>query len=124
MSLDEDTINQQLSLLVAHRHTLEHLLQQAAQYGGEVFAPPQTANGIAEARQQIRRIKAVLRADGVAVEDEPNDAAPPQDEPVQSQRMAGDVVSGDKVAADKVAGDKVMGYKRTINIQGGDYAEG
>jgi hypothetical protein len=33
--------------------------------------------------------------------------------------MGGDIVSGDKLA-----GDKVMGDKRTINTQGGDYAEG
>ena len=49
---------------------------QAAQYGGEVFAPPQTANGIAAARAEIRRIKAALCEGGVAVEDEPNDVAP------------------------------------------------
>ena len=75
--LDPDTITEQLTLLAAHRRTLAHLVQQAAQYGGEVFAPPQTANGIAEARANIARIKAVLRAGGVAVEDEPSDQAPP-----------------------------------------------
>jgi hypothetical protein len=59
--LDQEAITQQLALLATYRRTLAHLIEQAAQYGGEVFAPPQTANGIAEARQQIRRIKAVLR---------------------------------------------------------------
>src|SRR6266511_4381853 len=78
MSLDPDTITQQLALLAAHRRTLAHLLQQAAQFGGEVFAPPQTANGIAEARANIARIKAGLREGGVQVEDEPNDEAPLQ----------------------------------------------
>src|SRR5688500_12308083 len=120
--LDQDIIAKQLTLLAAHRRTLAHLLQQAAQYGGEVFAPPQTANGIAEARANIARIKAALRAGGVEVEDESNDQAPPQVEP--GQRGAGDIVQGDKVGGDKVGGDKVMGDKRTIDTDGGDYAEG
>jgi hypothetical protein len=50
MSLDQETVTQQLDLLAAHRRTLAHLIEQAAQYGGEVFAPPQTANDIATAR--------------------------------------------------------------------------
>ena len=57
---EQDSINTQFELLAAHRRTLAHLLHQAAQYGGVAFAPPQTANGIAEARIEIARIKAVL----------------------------------------------------------------
>lgn len=76
MSLDQEAIDNQLALLTTHRRTLAHLLQQAAQFGGEVFAPPQTANGIAEARAEIRRIKSVLRKNGVQIENEPNDARP------------------------------------------------
>jgi hypothetical protein len=49
---DLDTIAQHLTLLATHRRTLAHLLAQAAQYGGEVFAPPATANGIAQARAE------------------------------------------------------------------------
>jgi hypothetical protein len=75
MPLD-DTVNQQLALLATHRRTLAHLLAQAAQYGGEVFAPPATANGIAQARAEIQRIKAALRAGGVVVEDELNELLP------------------------------------------------
>jgi hypothetical protein len=52
--LNQDSINTQLALLAAHRRTLAHLLHQAAQYGGISFAPPQTANGIAEARAEIQ----------------------------------------------------------------------
>src|SRR6266498_2028580 len=37
--LDSETIAQHNSLLETYRRTLAHLLQQAAQYGGEVFAP-------------------------------------------------------------------------------------
>src|SRR5690242_17253142 len=100
MSLDQETIDQQFSLLAQYRRTLAHLLKQAAQFGGEVFAPPQIANGIAEARAEIQRIKEVLLANGVQVEDEPNDDALLQVEPVQPQRTGGDVVMGDKVGGD------------------------
>src|SRR5947208_16865853 len=105
MSLDPEFITQQLALLATHRRTLAHLREQAAQYGGEVFAPPQTANGIAEARTEIRRIKAVLRKNSVQVEDDPNDKAPRRRKLAQSQQ-AGDVISGDKMAGDKVGSDK------------------
>jgi hypothetical protein len=64
MPLDQETIDNQFNLLATRRRTLAHLLQQAAQFGGEVFAPPQTANGIAEARTDIQRIKAYLRDNG------------------------------------------------------------
>lgn len=53
MPFDQETITAQLDRLATDRRTLAHLLQQAAQYGGEVFAPPQTANGLAEARAEI-----------------------------------------------------------------------
>jgi tetratricopeptide (TPR) repeat protein len=83
MPLDQATIDQQLALLAQYRRTLAHLVAQAAQYGGEVFALPQTANGIAEARAAIGRIKLALRDAGVVVPDEPNDHWPPQREPVR-----------------------------------------
>jgi hypothetical protein len=72
MALDPETIDQQLALLAAHRRTLVHLLQQAAQYGGEIFAPPQTTNQIVESRANIARIKTTLVDNGVEVADEPN----------------------------------------------------
>jgi DNA polymerase III delta prime subunit len=73
MRLDQNAINQQLELLATYRRTLRHLLQQAAQFGGEVFAPPHTVNGIAEARAAVARIKGELRAAGVTVEDASED---------------------------------------------------
>ncbi len=85
MSLDQEIINAQLDLLAVHRRTLAHLLQQAAQYGGEVFAPPQTANGIAQARAEIERIKAALREGGVPVEDERNEKTPPATPPAAAE---------------------------------------
>jgi hypothetical protein len=96
MLLDPEARSQQLTLLATHRRTLAHLVAQAAQYGGEVFAPPQTANGIAEARAEIQRMKVALREGGGVVQDEPNDERPRQVEPVKPLRAGGDVMSGDK----------------------------
>jgi len=103
MSLDQEIINQQEALLTAHRRTLAHLIEQAAQFGGEPFAPSQTANGIAEARAEIQRIKAVLREDGVTVEKEPGDEAPLLREPVSPLQAP---------------------HQRNINTGGGNYIEG
>lgn len=72
MPSPEDIENQQ-NLLATYRRTLAHLLDQAAQFSGEVFAPPQNANAIHEARQKIRQIKATLRSWNVTVDDLPDD---------------------------------------------------
>jgi hypothetical protein len=69
----QEEIEQQHQLLATHRRTLAHLLKQAAQYGGEIFAPPHTANGISEARENIRHVKEILRNWGVAVIDHPDE---------------------------------------------------
>jgi tetratricopeptide (TPR) repeat protein len=91
MMLDQEAIDNQFALLATHRRTLAHLLQQAAQFGGEVFAPPYTANGIAAARAEIQRIKAILRQAGMMISDEPNDERPPYSEPVTPVPSGGDV---------------------------------
>lgn len=70
---NQEEIEQQQSLLGTHRRTLAHLVGQAAQYGGEAFAPPQVANGLYEARENIQRIKQALRDWGIAAADHPND---------------------------------------------------
>jgi DNA polymerase III delta prime subunit len=77
MTLDQDTISAQLDLLAAHRRTLAVLLQQQALLGGRAYATPGIINGIAEAQSSIQRIKEQLRANGVPVEDEPNDDVQP-----------------------------------------------
>jgi hypothetical protein len=69
----QEEIDQQQELLTTYRRTLAHLLQQAAQYGGEAFTPPQTANGIHEARTNIQHIKQMLRGWGVSVDDHSDD---------------------------------------------------
>jgi hypothetical protein len=117
MPLDPETITQQHELLQTYRKTLAHLLQQAAMYGGEEFAPPVTVNGIAEARRAIRRIKRVLHENGVPIADAPYDTAPRRRKPLQSS--LGDGMRGDTIAGDKVGGDKVMGDQQTITTSGG-----
>jgi outer membrane protein assembly factor BamB/tetratricopeptide (TPR) repeat protein len=73
ITANQEEIEQQQSLLATYRRTLVHLVGQAAQYGGEGFAPPHVANNISEARDNIRRIKDVLRDWGVIVTEQPDD---------------------------------------------------
>jgi hypothetical protein len=67
----EILLNQEL--LNIYRRNLAHQLQRAARFGGEADAPLDVVNSILEQRNQIRQIKAILRANGVAVVDNPND---------------------------------------------------
>ena len=68
----QDEIEQLRERLAAHRRTLATLLGQVARHT-EAYAPPAQLGGIAEARAEIAKIKAALRAEGVAVEDHPDD---------------------------------------------------
>src|SRR5262249_7468972 len=86
-----------------------HLLRQAAQYGGESFSPSATANGIAEARAQIQRIKAILR------ENQANVTDTFIDEPSEATNIEATTIMGDR---------SIAGNQSSINIAGGDYAEG
>ena len=98
----QDDIAQQQQLLATYRRNLAHELSRAAQYGGEPRAPLEVANGIAQARAEIARIKAVLRGWGGVVEDLPDDeelrtqavgepAQPPaRDQPMKPAGIAAD----------------------------------
>src|SRR5687767_15229886 len=77
IQIDEEAIVQQQELLTTYRRTLVHLLRQAAQHSGERSAPPQVASGIAEARAQIKQLKAGLREGGTSVADMLIDEPPP-----------------------------------------------
>jgi len=68
----EEEIADQRELLTTYRRTLSRYLRQLAQHG-EAHAPPSLFEGIREAREQIKRIKAVLRNWNVTVDDHPND---------------------------------------------------
>ncbi|HJZ48050.1 MAG TPA: hypothetical protein VKE41_12820 [Roseiflexaceae bacterium] len=72
----QEDINHQLRLLEIHRRNLAHLVKQAAHYGGEDETPVYIANSLQENRDNIRRIKGILRGWGTAVVDGPNDEPP------------------------------------------------
>jgi hypothetical protein len=63
----EFDLQQQRKLLDTHRRTLAHLLKQKAQFGA--YTPAHIENGIYEARENIRQIKAQLEQRGIRVED-------------------------------------------------------
>ena len=71
MSLEQETIAQQLDLLAVNRRRLAVLLRQQARLGD--YAPPHVLLEIEDAQAEVRAIKETLSAASVAVEDEPND---------------------------------------------------
>jgi hypothetical protein len=73
----QEDINHQLKLLGIHRRNLEQYLKQRAMQGGAAFALPMVTNGIREERENIRRIKAILRGWNVPVDSHPDDEEPP-----------------------------------------------
>jgi hypothetical protein len=90
----QEEIEQQQELLATHRRTLAHLLKQAAQYGGEVYAPTHLANSIAEARTNIQRIKQLLRDWGAAVEDRSDDKEASPTQPARQHLPTQKTISG------------------------------
>lgn len=67
----EDIASQE-KLLATHRRTLAHYLRQLA-LSGEARVSPEVVHGIQETRQNIWRIKEILHAWGIYVEDLPDD---------------------------------------------------
>ncbi len=120
----EEEIVQQQSLLTTHRRTLGHLLQQVASYGGVAFSPPQTSNGIDEARGQIQRLKGILHGWGVPVDDHPNDD--PMQNAAISRRLVDDglralpaLMQDQQILAAFVSGrDKFEDLRRQIETLG------
>jgi len=70
----QEEITEQQELLATHRRTLAHYLRQHAQLGSS-HVPPGIVHGIYEASREIQRIKSVLQAWGIPVEDHPDDEA-------------------------------------------------
>jgi hypothetical protein len=75
---DQEAIEDQKQLLAAYRRTLAQYLKQQAMIG-LVHIQPGVAQGIREARSNIRRIKAILRGWETEVEDYPDDEEPLDD---------------------------------------------
>jgi hypothetical protein len=71
----QEEIADQQELLAIHRRTLAQYLKQQAVLTG-AYVPPGVAQGIHEARDNIRRVKGILRGWGVTVEDHPDDDSP------------------------------------------------
>jgi hypothetical protein len=70
--LSPEEITEQQQLLATHRQTLAIYQTQRALIGN-AYSPPALISGIEEARSNIKRIKAILRAAGVVVPDDPDD---------------------------------------------------
>jgi eukaryotic-like serine/threonine-protein kinase len=73
-SASEEEIDQQQKLLAIHRRNLGLYLEQQAKLG-TTFMPPGLSNGIFEERDNIQRIKQVLRNWGIAMVDHPDDSS-------------------------------------------------
>jgi hypothetical protein len=70
--LSQEEIARQHTSLTLHRGTLASYLHRRAILGA-AHATPEVTHGIAEARANIARVKAILRASGVEVADHPDD---------------------------------------------------
>src|SRR5689334_9080218 len=69
---DQESVAHQHELLQLHRRTLQHYLTQRATFT-MAYAPPSVSQGIFEARENIRRIKRILRGWGIQAEDQLDD---------------------------------------------------
>lgn len=68
-----DDIKHQQELLAINRRNLDHYIKQRDVHGSG-YIPPIIMNGIEEARNNIKRIKGILRGWGAPVEDKPDDS--------------------------------------------------
>lgn len=68
----EEDISHQRKLLEINRRNLSLYLQQRATLG-EAYTPPGTLNGILETREEIKRIKGILKGWNVPAADKPDD---------------------------------------------------
>lgn len=119
--LNQEIIEQQLTLLATLRRTLAILLQQLASLGGITYGSPGLLNSIQEARSHINNIKLYLRERGVQVEDDLND------EPgkiASIQQFQENTAYSDVLFNDRVIKNRIMSDKRVVNTDKGDYAEG
>jgi hypothetical protein len=85
----QEQIAQQQERLAAHRRTLAHYLQRQAILGA-AHLPPEVTHGIVDARDEIRRIKHILRRWGLEAEDHPDDEGGQEAQPSAPARTAPD----------------------------------
>jgi hypothetical protein len=72
MGEQDDIVEQQQRLLKIHRQTLAVYIEQRAKFG-TTYLPSSVVSGIHEVRDEIRRIKTILRGWSVSMEDYPDD---------------------------------------------------
>ena len=119
-----DVDQEQQKRLDTHRQHLAVLLEQQATFG-VASTPPAVVLGIAEARAEIKRIKAYLRAHGIPVTDHLNDDPPPVaalPRPVAVPGSSGgDHVGGDKTTVGTIIGstDIAIGPRATVDKRSG-----
>jgi hypothetical protein len=73
---NDQQIAYQEKQLATYRNNLRILLGQAAKHGGEEMAPLITVNQIKDTRDNIQRIKGILRGMGATVTNHPEDESP------------------------------------------------
>jgi hypothetical protein len=134
---DQADIDHQQKLLTIHRRNLAHYLSQQAALGGAAYAPPGVANGILETRENIKRLKGILRGWGAIVVDHPDDEPPPGPEPAaRGGAQATTSIGGNQINAQGSQGyigqaggpvSQNFGQQQTTNagtvihIHGGDF---
>jgi hypothetical protein len=96
MATQEDIAHQR-NLLAIHRRNLAHYLYQQARLG-PAQTPIGTLNGIGEERENIRRVKGILRGWGQSVDDHPDDTTPPAETAAQSGQGASTQIGRDQVS--------------------------
>lgn len=79
---DQEAISNLQKRLDIYRGNLQHLLTQAAQYGGEIQVPLDIMNNMRDQRTHIAETKAILRANGRSVEDRPSDSLSTETSPI------------------------------------------
>lgn len=112
--MEQDEIAFLGQLLGRHRTNLRHLLVQATRHGGEALAPLYVANTIREERAAVARLKAQLRAAGIAVKDQFED-----EQPSSAPLPAGDHGAGPATAGGvslSGAGTQIVGDVRDSHI--------
>jgi hypothetical protein len=134
-----EEIVQQRRLLEIHRDNLAVYLGQQAAFG--LYAPPHVVTSITSERENIERVKGILREWGETVDDHPDDhpddVAPPAETTRQANPAATSQIGRDQVSVQdspgaitgSVSGDVTQNFGTqntssagtVINIHGGDF---
>jgi tetratricopeptide (TPR) repeat protein len=83
----DQTAERDAEQLAVYRRTVQHLLRQAAKFGGEDRLPTHLMHELHDARTAIAALKARLGTQGVAVANEPDDEPPAQADARRAQAL-------------------------------------